>query len=329
MSEIVKPTPDAIARAVQLLHGGALVAFPTETVYGLGADATSDQAVAEIFKAKGRPSFNPLIVHVADFDAAETLGQFSDAAKQLAARYWPGPMTLVVPRRADCAISDLVSAGLSSIAIRVPAHRVARDLLRASARPIAAPSANRSGHVSATTPAHVADDLGGSVALILDDGPCMLGLESTVIDTSGSAPVILRPGGLPHDTIRGSLALSTELSASIDKDSPDAAPVSPGLLTSHYAPRAALRLNARDVRKGEALLAFGSNLPAHDGAIINLSPSGDLNEAAANLFAALRQRDRDGATQIAVMPIRDDGPDRGIAQAINDRLTRAAAPRPA
>ncbi len=338
MAEIVVADKSAMARAAAALREGRLVAFPTETVYGLGGDATSDAAVAAIFKAKGRPGFNPLIVHVADLAAAQKLGHFNEVALQLAANHWPGPMTLVVPRRADAGISPLVTAGLSSIAIRVPAHAIARALLGASAVPIAAPSANRSGHVSPTTPAHVADDLANcaALALILDGGACRVGLESTVIDVTGDvtgdgtgdAPLILRPGGL----------CLAELEQHQTPPSPDSAhgkahgnaPRSPGMLASHYAPRAVVRLNSPKPFAGEAFVAFGggptaaAELQRHDGPVINLSPAGDLAEAAANLFAALRALDESGATSIAVMPI----PNHGIGIAINDRLTRAAAPRP-
>ena len=321
MAQILEADAAAIRRAADLLRAGALVAFPTETVYGLGGDARADEAVGVIFAAKGRPSYNPLIVHVAGFAAAERLGVFGDMARRLAAQHWPGPLTLVVRRRRDCGLSGLVSAGLDTVAIRVPGHPVARALLEQCAIPVAAPSANRSGHVSATTARHVVDDLGEveALALILDDGPCPLGIESTVIDVSGKAPVILRPGSVV--ALAGQAAPGPQL---IDGDiSEPARPRAPGLLASHYAPRARLRLNATKLRAGEALLAFGADVPVHDGATVNLSERGDLDEAAANLFAALRVLDASGAAVIAVMPV----PQSGAGLAINDRLRRAAAPR--
>jgi L-threonylcarbamoyladenylate synthase len=311
----------AIEEAGRLIRAGALVAFPTETVYGLGADATNGRAVAAIFEAKGRPRFNPLIVHVPDLAGAERIGVLTGAACKLAEAFWPGPLTLVVKRRPEAGISDLVSAGLDTLALRVPAHPIAQALLRATERPLAAPSANRSGRVSPTSAAHVAEDLGGRVAMILDGGPTAHGLESTVVDATDDACVrLLRPGAVPREAIAA--VLGHPLS---DASAHDAAhPTSPGQLASHYAPSAALRLDARDVRPGEALLAFGGDVPASDGPLINLSPQGDLAEAAAGLFGALRELDKSGAETIAVMPI----PEHGLGEAINDRLRRAAAPRP-
>ncbi len=310
-------TKEMIARAAKALRAGELVAFPTETVYGLGADATNGRAVAAIFAAKGRPSFNPLIAHVASLAAAEPLGAIDASARRLAAAFWPGPLTLVVPRQSPCPVCELATAGLETIALRVPSHPVALALLRAVDRPIAAPSANRSGHVSPTTAAHVAADLSDHVAMILDGGATRVGVESTVVDLSGAAPLLLRPGGVTREAIErivGPIALGVD----------DAArPSAPGQLESHYAPRAAVRLDAIDVRDGEALLAFGAVVPAHRGAMINLSAKGDPEEAAANLFAALRTLDASGASAIAVMPI----PATGLGLAINDRLRRAAAPR--
>jgi len=309
-------TADAIAQAAAALREGQLVAFPTETVYGLGADATNARAVAAIFEAKGRPRFNPLIAHIADTGEAVRLAVFGPPAQALAAAFWPGALTLVLKKRPDCPIVDLATAGLETVALRVPAHPVARALLRAAARPIAAPSANRSGHVSPTTAAHVEADLGERVALILDDGPCGIGIESTVVDVSGSEPVLLRAGGVTREAIEA--ALGTPLA----RHSDDAErPTSPGQLASHYAPRAAVRLNAVRPLAGEAFLAFGPTAPVHDGPTINLSPSGDLVEAAASLFAALRLLDASGAATIAAMPI----PEAGLGEAINDRLRRAAA----
>ncbi len=314
---IEKPNEAGLARAAALIREGGLVAFPTETVYGLGADATNARAVAAIYAAKGRPSFNPLIVHVADAQAAAPYVVMDEIARRLADAFWPGPMTLVLRRKPGCAIADLVSAGLDTLAIRVPDHPVARALLKACGRPVAAPSANRSGHVSATTAGHVAADLGDQVALILDGGPTAHGLESTVLDVTGPAVVMLRPGAVPAETIEAALGIT--LVRAFDAG---ATPASPGQLESHYAPRAAVRLEARDVKPGEALLAFGEALPT-SGPVINLSPGRDTIEAAANLFAALRALDASGAATIAVMPI----PMQGLGEAINDRLRRAAARR--
>jgi L-threonylcarbamoyladenylate synthase len=312
---ICPATADAIADAAAALSNGRLVAFPTETVYGLGADATNARAVASIFEAKGRPRFNPLIAHIANAGDAARFVVLDSRAQALAAAFWPGALTLVLRKRPDCAIADLATAGLETVALRVPSHPVAQALIRAAARPIAAPSANRSGHVSPTTAAHVEADLGDKVAIILDDGPCMIGVESTVVDVSGSEAVLLRTGAVTREAIEAvlgaRLALHTE-----DAGRPSA----PGQLASHYAPRAAVRLNATSAHAGEALLAFGPAAPPHDGPTVNLSPTGDLIEAAANLFAALRQLDASGATTIAAMPI----PEQGLGEAINDRLRRAA-----
>jgi L-threonylcarbamoyladenylate synthase len=302
-------TPETIAQAAKILADGGLVAFPTETVYGLGADATNGQAVAGIFAAKGRPRFNPLIVHVTSLEEAQQHGEFNSVARRLAQAFWPGALTLVLPRRADTNLSLLVSAGLDTVALRVPSHPVARELIRLSRRPIAAPSANASGKVSATTAAHVAESLNGKIDFILDGGSTALGLESTVIGFENAQPVLLRPGAVPRDEIE---ARAGPLAA------PDAVIRSPGQLESHYAPRAALRLNAETVRPGETLLGFGDVT----GASRNLSPRGDLKEAAANLFAMLRELDSTAAL-IAVSPI----PTFGLGEAINDRLQRAAAPR--
>ena len=309
-------TTDALLNAAAThLRAGRLVAFPTETVYGLGADATNGLAVAAIFAAKGRPSFNPLIVHVADADAARALGRFGSLAEQLAAAFWPGPLTLVVPRVEACPVAELATAGLATIALRVPRHPLALALLRDAGVPVAAPSANRSGHVSATTVQHVRADLGDRVAMVLDGGACEVGLESTVVEASGQTPVILRSG-----------AITAEQIAAVSGIEPARAfeggahPVSPGQLLSHYAPRAAMRLGATSVRHGEGLLAFGPDLPATQGPVFNLSPRGALNEAAANLFAGLRSLDAAGVATIAVMLV----PVHGLGEAINDRLTRAA-----
>jgi L-threonylcarbamoyladenylate synthase len=315
---IRKATEDAIAAAAVILRDGGLVGLPTETVYGLGADACNGRAVAAIFAAKGRPRFNPLIVHVADADAAARLGRFTGDTRRLAAAFWPGPLTLVMDKQRDCPVADLATAGLSTIALRVPAHAVAQALLRAADRPVAAPSANRSGHVSPTTAAHVAADLGASVAVILDGGPAPIGLESTVVDACGPDTTILRLGGITRPNIEQVLGRPVALS----EGEPDR-PASPGMLARHYAPAAKLRLDARDVRGGEAVLAFGPAVPQHDSHAVNLSAAGDLVEAAANLFAALRALDATGAKTIAVMPI----PHTGLGEAINDRLQRAARPQ--
>jgi L-threonylcarbamoyladenylate synthase len=308
-SRQLSAAPDAIVRAARILAGGGLVAFPTETVYGLGADATNGQAVAGIFAAKGRPHFNPLIVHVETPAQAARHVEFSPMARRLADAFWPGALTLVLPRRADTTLSHLVSAGLDTVALRMPSHPVARELLRRLGRPIAAPSANVSGRISATTAAHVAESLSDRIDFILDGGPATLGLESTVIGFDGTVPVLLRPGAIAREEIE---AVVGPLAA------PDDAIRSPGQLESHYAPRARLRLNADNLRPGEVLLGFGEAA----GAGRNLSLRGDLKEAAANLFAMLRELDS-GAAIIAVSPI----PQTGLGEAINDRLTRAAAPR--
>jgi L-threonylcarbamoyladenylate synthase len=308
-------TPEAIARAAVLLQAGQLVAFPTETVYGLGGDATNERAVAEIFAAKNRPRFNPLIVHVSGLTAAETLAVFDERARRLAARFWPGPLTLVLPRRGDSGLSLLACAGLDTVAVRVPAHEVAQALLRETGRPIVAPSANRSGRVSPTEAEHVAEELGDRVAMILEGGRTRVGLESTVLDLSVETPALLRPGGATLEQL-------TELLGHI---APPAAglPKSPGMLASHYAPSLPLRLDAMEAHPGEALLAFGPEAPPGFAEVLWLSRSGDLAEAAANLFAMLRRLDRPAFTGIAVMPI----PEHGLGRAINDRLRRAAAPR--
>jgi L-threonylcarbamoyladenylate synthase len=317
-ARIVPANAEWIAEAGHLLRSGALVAFPTETVYGLGADATNGEAVARVFDAKGRPTFNPLIVHVLGLKQAEAVGTFSPLARRLCEAFWPGPLTVVVPRRDGTDVSELVSAGLPTVALRSPDHPIARALLAAAQRPIAAPSANRSGHVSATRAEHVASDLGDRAAVILDGGPTAHGLESTVLSLVGPVPVLLRPGAVPAETIEQLIGRALERKQEVGTRL-----TSPGQLESHYAPKAQLRLNARSWKPEEAVLAFGSvaNQPART--LINLSPGGDIFEAAANLFAALRNLDASGAATIAVMPV----PEQGIGEAINDRLRRAAAPR--
>jgi L-threonylcarbamoyladenylate synthase len=301
--------------AATALKAGELVAFPTETVYGLGADATNDKAVAAIYAAKDRPSFNPLIVHVTGRDAAARHAEFTPMADALAAKFWPGALSLVLPRRDDCGLSLLVSAGLDSVAIRVPAHPLAQDLLERAGCPVAAPSANRSGEVSPTTAEHVAHSFaggaGGHALTILDGGPCRIGLESTVVHVEGDSATLLRPGGIAAEDIE---AITGPLAHAVDDDH---APKSPGMLSRHYAPATPLRLNAEAARPGEALLGFGT---APADAARNLSPSGDLEEAAANLVAMLRALDDESHVSIAVMPI----PKTGLGLAINDRLRRAA-----
>lgn len=311
---VVAASDEAIAAAARRLIAGELVAFPTETVYGLGGDATNDRAVARIFDAKGRPRFNPLIVHVPDADAARAQVTFDARADRLATRFWPGALTLVLPRRPDCTVSLLASAGLDSLAVRAPRHAVAHALLVACGRPIAAPSANASGKVSPTTAEHVARSLGPTVAMILDGGRCPIGIESTVLDLTGAAPVLLRPGGVTAEEL-------TDAIGPLAAPATEGALKSPGLLASHYAPDLPLRLDAQDLRAGEALLAFGTCSITGAAPVENLSPDGDLREAAANLFVMLRALDRPGLTGIAVMPI----PERGLGRAINDRLRRAAA----
>jgi L-threonylcarbamoyladenylate synthase len=315
---VLRPTAASIERAARLLRAGRLVAFPTETVYGLGGIATSDRAVAAIYAAKARPRFNPLIAHVPSLRDAERLVVFDARARKLARHFWPGPLTLVLARRPAAGISWLASAGLDTLAVRVPAHPLARRLLKAVGLPVAGPSANRSGRVSPTTAAHVAESFSGTrskLAAILDGGACEVGLESTVVDLSGPKAVLLRHGGVPREAIE-------HLIGRLGK--PSGGPLrGPGQLKSHYAPRLKLRLKAKP-RPGEAFLAFGRVPRGVDGsAVLNLSSRRDLAEAAANLFAMLRALDRPKFKAIAVAPI----PERGLGAAINDRLQRAAAPR--
>jgi len=321
-TRVIKAGAEAAGIAAAALRSGALVAFPTETVYGLGADAANGAAVARLYLAKGRPSFNPLIAHVADAAAAQRLALFDADAKRLAAAFWPGPLTLVLAKAPGCPVAALATAGLDSIAVRVPNSAVAQAILAAFGAPVVAPSANRSGHVSPTTAAHVLADLGGRIDLIVDGGPTLVGVESTIVACLG-APVLLRPGGVPR------AAIEAVLGRQLGEPPPaggDGAPAAPGMLPSHYAPKAWLRRDAGEVRPGEALLAFGPRLPPgadQAAAVRNLSPAGDLVEAAANLFAHLRALDASGARSIAVMPI----PHQSLGEAINDRLARAAAPR--
>ncbi|TAK47177.1 MAG: threonylcarbamoyl-AMP synthase [Xanthobacteraceae bacterium] len=312
---------DAAAAAARCLDEGGLVAFPTETVYGLGADAANAEAVARLYAAKGRPAFNPLIAHVADLAAARQIARFDAAALALAQAFWPGALTLVLPREPECPVCDLASAGLDSIAVRVPAQPLAHAILRAFGRPVVAPSANASGHVSPTTAAHVMDDLAGRIDLVVDGGATALGLESTIVGCC-EAPTLLRPGGIARADIERVLGYRLREPAAHAGE----APAAPGMLASHYAPRARLRLDATSVAPGEALLAFGEQLPpgADQAAVVlNLSPRGDLMEAAARLFAHLRALDGSGAATIAAAPV----PREGLGEAINDRLARAAAPK--
>jgi L-threonylcarbamoyladenylate synthase len=299
----------AAAAAARSLGEGGLVAFPTETVYGLGADATNAAAIARLYQAKGRPAFNPLIAHVGDISSARQIARFDGPAMALAEAFWPGPLTLVLPKTDGCAVADLATAGLDTIAIRIPAHPVAREILRLFGRPVVAPSANLSGHVSPTTAAHVESDLSGRIDLIVDGGPVAVGVESTIV-------------GCFDQPMLGRALLQPP----VDADSDSGQPLAPGMLASHYAPRARVRLHASQIEPGEALLAFGlgaiSGIDAAS-AVMNLSVRGDLAEAAANLFGHLRALDAKGVRSIAVMPI----PDEGLGEAINDRLRRAAVGR--
>jgi L-threonylcarbamoyladenylate synthase len=323
-TQILPADEAALAAAARVLAEGGLVAFPTETVYGLGADATNPAAVARIYQAKGRPSFNPLIAHVYDLEAAQRIGHFGAPALALAEAFWPGPLTLVLPKPGDCAVADLATAGLDTVAIRVPAHQVARQILRAFSGPVVAPSANLSGHVSPTTAAHVQSDLNGRIDLIIDGGPVEVGVESTIVGCFEET-MLLRPGGVPRENIERVLGRPLQQPA-LDADSNTGQPLAPGMLASHYAPRSRVRLRAETVGAGEALLAFGPKMPlGSDGAVavMNLSERGDLAEAAANLFGYLRALDSKAARAIAVMPI----PQEGLGEAINDRLRRAAMGR--
>ncbi len=310
--------PAASAEAALILRAGGLVAFPTETVYGLGADATSDAAVASIYSAKERPIFNPLISHIPDAAVAQALAVFDEDARRLAAAFWPGPLTLVAPIRRDCPVSLLARAGLETVALRVPDNPVAQDILRAAGTPIAAPSANQSGRVSPTTADHVAGDLEGRIDLIVDGGPCTVGVESTIVSCLADGVRILRHGGVSREAIER--VLGRPVAGPVHQEG--LAPLAPGMLASHYAPRSAVRLDARVVAGDEAALDFGAQLSG-GMARLDLSPTGDLSEAAANLFAYLRRLDAAGARAIAVAPV----PETGLGAAINDRLQRAAAPR--
>ncbi len=310
-----------LARAAAILRRGGLVAFPTETVYGLGADATNAEAVAGIYAAKERPSFNPLISHLESFESAQVQGVFDEIARRLAEAFWPGPLTLVVPIAPTCTISDLARAGLDSVGLRVPAHPLAHALLEQTGRPVAAPSANRSGRVSPTDADHVLGDLDGRIDAVLDGGASQVGVESTIVSCLGGVPRLLRPGGVPREAIEGLIGRKLEGGPEGGKS-----PLAPGMLASHYAPRARVRLNATSVQPGEAALLFGPEAPRGietAQASLNLSKNGDLVEAAAYLFSHLRQLDASGAATIAVSPV----PETGLGEAINDRLRRAAAER--
>lgn len=311
-TQILAPDPAGLAKAAAFLAEGSLVAFPTETVYGLGGDARNDMAVARIFEAKGRPRFNPLIVHVPSIEAAQNYVQWNDEADRLASAFWPGPLTLVLPLKANSGLSSLVTSDLPTLAIRVPEHPVARQLLEAFGGPVAAPSANPSGRISPTEASHVASGLSGRIAAILDGGACGVGLESTILGLTNS-PTLLRPGGLPQEAIEAALGAPVSRHQSGDPLT------APGQMSSHYAPGARLRLEATNLRDGEMLLGFG---PVE--ATLNLSYAGDLTEAAANLFRHLHEMDALNPGTIAVSPI----PNHGLGRAINDRLKRAAAPRP-
>ena len=328
MTRILALNEKSIAEAASILKDGGLVGMPTETVYGLAANACDGAAVAKIFAAKGRPQFNPLIVHVNDIDEVRSFAELSTQDEIIAQKFWPGALTLILKRMEDCALSDLVSAGLPTVAVRIPSHKGARALIKACGFPIAAPSANKSGSLSPTTPAHVAQGLGDAVDLILADGSCAVGLESTVVDCTGDSPYVLRPGGVTADDL--SAALGEEVGYSLGGNGQDVK--SPGQLLKHYAPSIPVRLNAIDLEEGEALLSFGgikfmgvngggnaSDLP--DDSVQHLSKHGDLYEAAANLFAMMRTLDKPKHKAIAVMNI----PDSGIGVAINDRLKRAAS----
>ena len=310
-----------VEHAAALLRDGGLVAFPTETVYGLGADATNAEAVARIYAAKERPSFNPLIAHVESLEAALVQGIFDETAQRLARAFWPGPLTLVVPVARTCTISDLARAGLDSVGLRVPAHLLAHALLAEVGRPVAAPSANRSGRVSPTEADHVLVDLDGRIDAVLDGGPAQVGLESTIVACLDGRPRLLRPGGVSREAIEALIERPLETGP----EGSDG-PLAPGMLASHYAPRARVWLNAAEIHPGEAALLFGAEAPRGiEGAraVLNLSENGDLIEAAARLFSYLRQLDASGAEVIAVSPI----PETGLGEAINDRLRRAAAER--
>jgi len=323
-TQILTADAAAVAKAAACLAEGGLVAFPTETVYGLGADATNADAIARLYEAKGRPLFNPLIVHVGSLAAARGIARFDATAGRLAEAFWPGPLTLVLPKTPDCAVADLATAGLDTVAVRLPVHPIARRILDAFGGPVVAPSANLSGHVSPTSAEHVAADLSGRIDLIIDGGPVTVGIESTIVGCFDT-PMLLRPGGLPREAVEGVLGQKLARPPQ-DLAVENGQPLAPGMLASHYAPRTPVRLNANEVRPGEALLAFGPDRMSGTDqalAVMNLSARGDLNEAATHLFGYLRALDAIGASAIAVAPV----PRHGLGEAINDRLRRAAMDR--
>lgn len=313
---IYKPIRNNICHAAEILRDGNIVSFPTETVYGLGADATNGKAVAKIFSAKNRPNFNPLIVHLPDPSAAEQYVEMNEIAQKLAFTFWPGPFTMVLPLKKDSDISDLITAGLDTVAIRVPANAVAHELLEEFGGPIAAPSANKSGHISPTTAGHVDSEFGEELSMILDGGPCDKGIESTIVQVTEDSVTLLRPGSITADDIKNATDINVMTSTA-----PTDNPVAPGQLKSHYAPNANMRLNAESPNENEAYLAFGETNITNN--TMNLSTNGDLEEAAANLFSMMRELDDLGLNSIAVAPI----PENGLGIAINDRLSRAAAPK--
>lgn len=317
MAEILA-VGEALERALALLQSGDVVAIPTETVYGLAGDATNGIGVARIFEAKGRPRFNPLIAHVADMAMAERIAVFDPLSKKLAQAFWPGPLTLVLPQRPGNGVHPLVTAGLDTIALRMP-RGFGGDLIAKLGRPLAAPSANSSGRISATTAQAVAADLGARIKLVVDGGATPVGLESTIVKSEGESVRLLRPGGIAAEEIEAAIGMGLLRGGGAGVEAP-------GMLASHYAPCAAVRLNAGMVGEGEALLAFGGQRAEgwrNAVAFLNLSISGDLREAASNLFAYMQELDRSGARTIAVETIPFDG----LGEAINDRLARAAAPR--
>ena len=329
MTMILRADQDGVKQAADLLCDGRLVAFGTETVYGLGADATNAEAVATIFQAKGRPRFNPLICHFPEAAAAFRHVIADERSRLVAHSFWPGPLTLVLRRQPDCPVALLTGAGLDTLAVRVPSHPIALSLLRQVGRPIAAPSANRSGQVSPTTAQHVIDGLAGRIDAVLDSGPCSVGIESTVLDLSGPDPILLRPGGVTVEALEariGPVKRGLPVAAVGNAEQPDESHRSPGMMVSHYAPDLPVRLGAASVTGDEALLAFGPPIPGAR-CQFQLSAAGDATEAAARLFEGLRWLDMEGARLgarcIAVMPVPEDG----LGAAINDRLQRAAAPR--
>ena len=315
---IVAASPEAVEVAAGMLRDGELVAFPTETVYGLGADATNEDAVTAVYTIKGRPRSNPLIIHVSNMDDALEIAHFDKRADILAETFWPGPLTLILPRLPKCVVSNHACADLATVALRIPANDIALDLLRKSRRPIAGPSANASGRTSPTTARHVRQNLGNAISMVLDDGPCQVGIESTVITLADERPLLLRPGGIPVEEIERLIGPISEPASNSDLT-----PNSPGRAVSHYAPSLPVRLDATSVDADEALLAFGPDVPEGAAITLNLSPSSDIDEAAANLYRMLLELDDPVFTQIAVMAL----PNTGVGRAINDRLRRAAAPR--